>query len=230
MKQGWISLHRQILDNELWDDKPFARGQAWIDLLLMVNHEPRKIVFGKSAVFVGRGSTITSIRKLAERWGWSRHKTDDFLDLLVSLRMAKIERDTKKTVITIANYNFFQDSQKEKSHQRATEEPPRDTNNNGNNENKEIRESTDVVADAPSRPKRERTFTPPTLDEVRAYCTERNSDVDPKRFFDFFTEGDWRDSRGNRVRSWKQKLITWENHTTSKQTHSVQEEKYEPLH
>ena len=56
-------------------------------------------------------------------------------------------------------------------------------------------------------------FTPPTLDEVKAYCQERNSSVDPVRFFDYFTAGGWHDKNGTPVKSWKQKLITWENHS-----------------
>lgn len=61
---------------------------------------------------------------------------------------------------------------------------------------------------SPSRGKRE--FVPPTLEEVEAYCRERNSQVDAKQFYDYFTAGDWYDSKGQKVRSWKQKLITWE--------------------
>ena len=64
-------------------------------------------------------------------------------------------------------------------------------------------------------------FVPPTLDEVKAYCQERNSCVDPNTFFTYFTEGGWKDSKGNPVKNWKQKLITWENHNsngTSKST------------
>lgn len=54
-------------------------------------------------------------------------------------------------------------------------------------------------------------FTPPTLDEVAAYCKERDSSVDPKKFFDYFDTGGWIDSKGNHVKNWKQKLITWES-------------------
>lgn len=61
---------------------------------------------------------------------------------------------------------------------------------------------------SPSRGKRE--FVPPTLEEVEAYCRERNSPVDAKQFYDYFTAGNWYDSKGQKVRSWKQKLITWE--------------------
>ena len=55
-------------------------------------------------------------------------------------------------------------------------------------------------------------FIPPTLDEVKAYCAERGSDVDAERFFEYFNEGNWKDSKGNAVKNWKQKLITWEGH------------------
>lgn len=53
-------------------------------------------------------------------------------------------------------------------------------------------------------------FTPPTLEEVEAYCKERKSDVDAKKFYDFFSVAEWIDSRGSPVKNWKQKLITWE--------------------
>ena len=53
-------------------------------------------------------------------------------------------------------------------------------------------------------------FTPPTLEEVKAYCQERKNDVDPQKFFDYFSASDWVDSKGKPVRNWKQKIITWE--------------------
>lgn len=57
-------------------------------------------------------------------------------------------------------------------------------------------------------------FVPPTLEEVTAYVSERGSKVDAKRFFDYFEAANWVDAKGNPVRSWKQKLITWEGHET----------------
>lgn len=53
-------------------------------------------------------------------------------------------------------------------------------------------------------------FVPPTLEEVKEYAKSRNSDVDPKRFWDYFDAGDWKDAKGQQVKSWKQKFITWE--------------------
>jgi len=57
---------------------------------------------------------------------------------------------------------------------------------------------------------RTKAFVPPTLEEVTAYCKQRNNNVDPKVFFDYFETGHWIDSKGNPVRNWKQKLISWE--------------------
>ena len=62
------------------------------------------------------------------------------------------------------------------------------------------------------RRKRTKDFTPPTLEDVEAYCKSRNNNVDAKRFFDYFSASDWVDSKGNQVRNWKQKVITWEGY------------------
>lgn len=53
-------------------------------------------------------------------------------------------------------------------------------------------------------------FVPPTLEEVQAYVQERGSSVDPRTFCEYFDAAQWHDSRGNPVKSWKQKLIMWE--------------------
>lgn len=56
-------------------------------------------------------------------------------------------------------------------------------------------------------------FVPPTLDEVVAYCKERKNYVDAQKFFDYFEASGWVDSKGNKVKNWKQKIITWEQNT-----------------
>lgn len=53
-------------------------------------------------------------------------------------------------------------------------------------------------------------FKKPTLEEVEAYCKERGNKVNPKKFYDFYETGNWKDSKGNQVKNWKQKVITWE--------------------
>lgn len=66
-------------------------------------------------------------------------------------------------------------------------------------------------AGARERASKKSEFSPPSLEDVRKYCAERNSSVDAKRFWDYFEVGGWVDANGQPVRNWKQKLITWES-------------------
>lgn len=107
--EGWISLHRQIVDNWIWKSQdPFDKRSAWIDLLLMVNHKTEKIEFNGNMIEIERGQKITSIDKLATKWKWSRHKVSDFLNRLEAEHMLVQVRDNKKTLISIENYNKYQ--------------------------------------------------------------------------------------------------------------------------
>ena len=60
---------------------------------------------------------------------------------------------------------------------------------------------------------KERKLKKPTIEEIKKYCDERNNDIDPKKFFDYYEVNDWKDNKGNKVKNWKQKLITWEKRT-----------------
>ena len=159
---GWISLHRSIEDHWLWEtDRAFTRLEAWIDILLMVNHKERKIMIGNDLITVKRGQKITSIRKLCERWSWSNSKVKKFLELLERDEMLIVKSDTKKTVITVVNYDFYQSQDYKKRHESDTEttEKRREndtkatrkhTNNNDNNEsimNNNVNKSVGVVSE-----------------------------------------------------------------------------------
>jgi len=139
-KDGYISLHRKIQDNWLWKEKrKFSKFEAWVDLLMMVNHKDNKIVFDNELIEVKRGQTITSIRKLCERWNWSNTKVSTFLNLLKSDEMCDAESDAKKTVITIYNYDLYQNITTQKTTQihlsNDSETSQKHTNNNDNKEN-----------------------------------------------------------------------------------------------
>lgn len=166
--QGWISIHRKIQECFLWEnDEPFDRRSAWIDLLLLVNHEDKKTIFNGNPVIVKRGQRITSVRKLSERWAWSTKKTLSFLKLLESENMIVKESDNKKTLLTIVNYEFYQDNgnaeETQRKRKRNAEETQRKhslpTNNNENNElNNENNENNENNIIPPISPQGEWNF------------------------------------------------------------------------
>ena len=116
--QGWVQIHRDLLDNELWSDKPFTKGQAWVDLLLLANHRDKNALLGNCTELVERGSLITSELKLMESWGWGRKKVKLFLNFLESQKMIERNANNKRTAITIVNYGFYQDCDLEKEQQK----------------------------------------------------------------------------------------------------------------
>lgn len=154
---GWISLHRSIQKHWLFEEKrKFSRFEAWIDILMMVNHTDNKIMHDGDLITVKRGQRITSLRQLGERWSWSITKVDKYLKILESDGMLDVKKDTKKTVLTVVSYDDYQDedlkkrrrndSEKtEKKHRSNTEKTQKKTNNNDNKENNENNDDNDVV-------------------------------------------------------------------------------------
>lgn len=72
---------------------------------------------------------------------------------------------------------------------------------------------TDTVTDsnignkADKQPSRHR-FTPPTVDEVKAYCMEKGYVVDPQRFVDYYTSNGWKVGK-NPMKDWKAAVRNW---------------------
>ena len=138
-KQGYIKLHRQIQECDIWvDPEPFDRRSSWIDLLLLANHEDKKTLFDGKPIVVKRGQRITSVRVLAQRWHWSNDKTLRYLNLLQSLGMIRKESNARRTLITIENYDKFQsfnDDSRTKSEQLPnTRRTVTERNNNDKND------------------------------------------------------------------------------------------------
>jgi hypothetical protein len=147
---GWIKLHRDITNHWIWNDKPFDKCRAWIDLILMANHKDNKFVLGNEVINVNRGSFITSEVKLMERWGWSKTKVRAFLNLLEKDSMIVKNSDRKKTTITIVKYNVWQDiettEEPQKDHKKTTKRLQKDTNKNDKNVKNEKKIYTDFVS------------------------------------------------------------------------------------
>lgn len=56
---------------------------------------------------------------------------------------------------------------------------------------------------------KKKRFTPPTIDEVKEYCRERNNNVDAQRFVDYYTSNGWKVGK-NPMKDWKAAVRTWE--------------------
>jgi hypothetical protein len=67
------------------------------------------------------------------------------------------------------------------------------------------------VPQAQTRAKR---FTPPTVEEVRSYCTERKNNVDAQRFVDYYSSNGWMVGK-NKMKDWRAAVRNWERNSTN---------------
>ena len=102
---GFIKLFRDIRDNPMWDKKPYDQARAWIDLLFEANFSEGKKMVGNQLVEIPRGSMVTNIKDLSQKWGWSVMKTRMYIDLLQHEKMIDIKTTNKYTRIDIVNYS-----------------------------------------------------------------------------------------------------------------------------
>ena len=70
--------------------------------------------------------------------------------------------------------------------------------------------NTSVGRRTAASPPRAARFTPPTVDEVKTYCVERGSSVDPEKFVDFYSANGWKQGKNKPIVDWKAAVRTWE--------------------
>lgn len=70
-----------------------------------------------------------------------------------------------------------------------------------------------------SKSSKAKRFTPPALEEVKAYCNERANNVDAQHFIDYYTSNGWLVGK-NKMKDWKAAIRTWERngYSTKKQS------------
>lgn len=92
-------ISAELQNHWLWQDKPFAKWQAWIDLNLSAANEC--IFFRGKCYSLPNNQLITSESELRKRWGWSRTKVRNFLQQLNNVSMIKSKTSQSNTIITI---------------------------------------------------------------------------------------------------------------------------------
>lgn len=135
MNTGWFRINRKLFDNEIWQIKPFSKGQAWIDLIGGANHTDGSFFIRGNEIKIKRGEIGWSELTMTERWGWSRNKVRGFLAFLENrgqIGQQKIHKLT--TTIRIINYDKYQNDTTDDTTERQQKDNRKYTNKNDNNE------------------------------------------------------------------------------------------------
>ena len=73
----------------------------------------------------------------------------------------------------------------------------------------ELKSDTEKEKKTDYEGKSKKRFTKPTLEDVQAYCKERNNNVDAQRWFDYYSSNGWKVGK-NPMKDWKACVRTWE--------------------
>lgn len=96
---GDIYIRRDIQESWLFSDyKVYA---WWIDLVLLSNHEPTKMLINGSLHDVPTGVVTVNLKNLAERWNVKQGKVTWFLSLLAEDDIAKVDKVGSITFINM---------------------------------------------------------------------------------------------------------------------------------
>jgi len=174
--QGWIKLHRKLMENPIWDDANYLK--LWMYCLFKASHKEHEILVGNQMVKLGVGQFVIGRKALADDMN-RRVKPDQklsektwgrYLKNLEKWQMLTIKVTNKFSIITIDKYRFYQHEEDEPDHvvdQQLTNNCPTSdqqltTNKNVKNVKKEkkIDESEDldsgVVTHSPNQMLEER--------------------------------------------------------------------------
>lgn len=139
-KDGWIKLHRKLLDSKIFGNRNLL--QTWIYCLLRANHK-------ENWVSVPKGTGQTEIKLEPGQFIWGRHKASEemrmkpstarnCLEKLKKYQKVDIKQDSKYSIITVVNWKEYQEIGQQIGQQVdnkwTTGGQQVDTDNNDNND------------------------------------------------------------------------------------------------
>lgn len=206
--KNYLPVNRKFFEHPFWmKERVYSEAEAWLYLLKEARFEVSEtsmLLKGK-IVRWGRGELPASLRFLGYKWQWDKNKVDRFLNLLVIENMIskRTATGTDQTIITLCNYDSYNGSGKLLGQQTGQTRDTdgtltgqtRDNTNKGNNGKKEKNGKGDG-------------FAAPTVQEVRDYFSEKGYTIDAaNKAHEYYETAGWKDSKGNQVKNWKQKMI-----------------------
>ncbi|MBC8386248.1 MAG: hypothetical protein H8E09_00230, partial [Gammaproteobacteria bacterium] len=139
MNNGFITIFRKILDWEWYGDANTFR--LFFHLLIKANHKEKKW----QGVTISRGQILTGRETLSEELGISVSCIRTSLGKLKKTGEITIDTTNKYSVVTLVNYDYYQNIRAKVTSKTTGEQPTSDqqltTNNNENKNNNEKKDN-----------------------------------------------------------------------------------------
>ncbi len=214
--EGWLKLFREIENWEWYKDNNVK--SVFFHLLIKACIKDVKY----KGMVIKRGSLLTVIESknndkasLSNELGLTAKEVRTALKKLQKTGEIMIETTNKFTVITVVNFSKYQDSDYDKGQTKGeqrenkgqTKDEQRASIEEENKEEIEVKEVKENKKSVPDKPAV--NFSPPSIDEVKNYCQERQNNVDADNFVNFYSSKGWYVGK-NKMKDWKASVRTWE--------------------
>ncbi|MFV0362746.1 MAG: hypothetical protein ACK5LL_06615 [Suipraeoptans sp.] len=110
MSNGWISLHRELLDKSIWQESTPEQKSILITLMLMASHKEKKWEWQGAPILIQPGQMITSLDCIAEKSGKGISIKNVRTALTRFEKLGFLAKQPAKTgsLITIVNWGIYQ--------------------------------------------------------------------------------------------------------------------------
>ena len=198
--EGWIKLHRAISKHWIFSHKDPGKALSWIDLVLQARHKDGEMLIKGRVVKMKRGQVGMSQLTLQKRWGWSQNRVKRYLLLLKKHSMIDFETNDLTTIITICNYDSYQDKEiKANDHTDDQSDDHTDDQSDDKQEGKKGKNGN----------KSNGIFDPPDLNECFNYFSEKGTtEIEAEKFFNFYESKNWMVGK-NKMKNWHSSASGW---------------------
>lgn len=198
MNRGYVKLWRKSVDSGMLQNHKLWVFWSWC--LMKASHKNCNHLVGFQDVKLQPGQFVFGRKSAAIELAMSEQSIRTCLNILKKMENLTIKSTNKFSVITIINWGAYQQDQQTNNHQgnqQATSKQPASNHKQECKECKNVKNKKTIVE----------KFTPPKLDDVEKYFFENGYTKNSgKKAFQYYDCADWKDSRGQPVKNWKQKM------------------------
>ena len=193
---GWIALHRKIVSNWIWKDR--IMRCRWLELLMLAEWDDGIIRYGKHKIPVKRGQIVVSKRSLMHFWNTNNRVVKEFLQALEDDNMITTEKVQGLTIITICNYDQYQNVQEDDAYDGSNESQNSDRGSQKRlqkrppikQDNNKINKQTLVGESAPTHEEVFEDFFSAQI-AVETFCKNESIDLETCRMLAREVINDW---------------------------------------
>jgi len=130
--QGWIKLHRKLIESTIFSSEKGLK--IWIWCLLKANHEGKDVFKGRHKIHILPGQFVTGRNTANEELKMAVGTIWFWLDQLEVDKYIERKSTNKYSVITVLNYNQYQETERTLNADRTQIEQQIEPNKNDKNE------------------------------------------------------------------------------------------------